>query len=140
MLKKIMLLVVVYVICHVAYDAMMRRKPSAATIDKNMTKIAVEVNAKLPRTEGPMRIDSVDYSERMMRFSVTVLEGNELDKSFKDHARKVVVDLYCANPRSIELGIGVEYTFKKAGLKSFNSKVTYEEWSTTAGPENCVSK
>ncbi len=136
MKKVLLVLAVIYVLIHVAYDRS-KRGPSPAEVDTNMARIAAEISRTLPRSEGGMRIDNVEYADRVMRYTGTLLEGHELTDEFRRAAEAQLKAFYCSNPQISKLGVGVEYLFKKTGARSISDKVSTQTWSTKAEPADC---
>jgi len=66
-----------------------------------------------------MRMDSVEYSNRVMRYSGTLLQGalsDDLKSTFSGELKK----LYCATRVLQEKKLSVEYVISDAGIANIN--------------------
>ena len=111
---------------------------SAKRVDKNMTRVAEEVNKMLPQTGELLRVDKVEYSDHVMRYSGSVLATSELTNEVKTKLRAELVNLYCGNVALKRANVSVEYLLTKAAVASYNDKVHTQTWSTVVRPENCL--
>lgn len=133
MLKKILILGAVIILGKTAIEM-----SSAKNADQNMTKILKEVNEKLPQTVGNMRMEKVDYSNHVIRYSGTVLGGQGLTEERKDELQTQLKGFYCQNKAFKKANIGVEYSFRSLIMKNINDKLSDETWVTGFRPEHCI--
>lgn len=139
-MKKLLLFIAVAVAGKVAFDAFMNRVPSAATVDKNMTRIAAELNQKLPMTQDNFRIERVEYSDRTLRYYGATLQGTEMTDQAKTRMRQNFAAGYCNSGDQIlrKYKVAVAYEIRKDGIASISDKVRHDPWSVTVRPEDCV--
>jgi len=133
MLKKILVVGVVIIIGKLAIPIL-----SAKNTDKNMAEIIRKANEKLPQTVGNMRMEKVDYSNQVIRYSGTVLGGQGLSEEMKDDFQKQLKGIYCQTKAFKKANIGVEYSFRSLIMKNINDKMSDETWVTSFQPENCI--
>jgi len=133
MLKKILILGAVIILGKTAIETV-----SAKNTEQNMTKIMKEINEKLPQTVGNMRMEKVDYSNHVIRYSGTVLGGQGLSEGMKDDFQKQMKIVYCQTKAFKKANIGVEYSFRSLIMKNINDKLSDETWVASFQPENCT--
>lgn len=133
MLKKILILGVVIILGNAAF-----RASSVKNKEQDITKILKDVNEKLPQTVGNLRMEKVEYSNHVLRYSGTVLGGQGLRKEMKDEFERQFKVFYCQNKAFKDANVGVEYSFRSLIMKDINDKLSDETWVTGFRPEHCV--
>ena len=75
-----------------------------------------------------------------MRFSGTLLGGQEITQELKTAAEGQLKTQYCGGENALRKAkVGVEYAFTRTGIASINDKVKEPEtWSVTFRPEHCT--
>ena len=138
-MKKLLLFFIIAVVGKVAFDRFMIHN-SAAKVDENMTKIAAELNQKLPMTQDQLRLERVEYSDRTLRYQAATLQGTELSAEAKAAMQQNLRAGYCnSNAQAIKkLGVAVEYAVRKDGIANINDKVRNETWSVKLRPQDCA--
>jgi hypothetical protein len=133
MLKKILILVVLIALGKTAVQSF-----SAKNIEQNMAKIMAEINGKLPRTEGNMRLEKVEYANHVIRYSGTVLGGQGLSGEMKNDFEKQMKTIYCQNTEFKKANVSVEFSLRSLIMKNINDKLSDETWVTGFHPNNCT--
>jgi hypothetical protein len=137
-MKKLLFFLVVLVAGKLLFDRF-GHSVKMDRADQEMAKIAAELNQKLPQKAGDyLSIEKAEYTNRTLRFSGNFLQGRELTPAMEQSLRQSLRQLYCnTNKAALVNGIGVEYQFRKTGLRSINDKVTDETWTVGIQPAEC---
>ena len=130
MLKKIFVVLVLYVIGHMIYDQVLRSRSSGAS-DKDMQRLVKEMNEKLPQTVGNMRLERVVYADKVMHYAGTIPGNSPLTEAAKAEFQKKLKSMYCSGTGMRKGGVSVEYTMTSVSMTGA------ESFSVSARPEDC---
>jgi hypothetical protein len=131
MLKIVLICVVLYVLAQVASDWFVRSQ-AVKHADKNMAKIVEEMNRNLPQTNEFMQIEKVEYADRIMRYSGTVLGRQTLTEAFKTSTQQQLKKFYCDRAEFRRAKVSVSFSFRDTVSRGSGSP-----WSSMVGPEDC---
>ena len=132
-MRKLLVLILLLAAGKVAFQSFTQYRT-----EKNMARVAEELNKQLPQSTDFIRLEEVTYSNRVLRYSGSLLQGQELNEEFKLAAQQKVKEIYCSSQRAFaDAKVSVEYAFKKTSMKSLDDKLRSETWSAVARPQDC---
>lgn len=134
-MKKLGVLLILFVLGKVGYDQFMRSmaQRNAGKVDEQMEKLADELNAKMPATGPLVKLTKVEYSQRVLRFSGMVTSDALSAKTKADFAASARSE-YCAG-KFTQARVGVDY--EVLGPPRNINDLSRESWLLSLRPENC---
>lgn len=135
-MKRIILIILIAVIAKVGSDRFIEYN-TKKNVDRNMQKIAEELNQKLPLTAGLVRFEKIEYSNHVLRYFGAPENAGKLTDEWKSNAKKTLLTYYCGNNAFRKMDIGVEFIIRENTMQSLSDKLSFKEWVTTIDPKSC---
>ena len=102
-----------------------------------MQFLASQLNQDFPQTFGDIRIESVDYANRLMRLHSTLLNASEIPAEEQpERARLSARDHYCRSG-FYKSRMNVSYNFRHLVLRSFYDSLQAEDLDIPLKPVDC---
>lgn len=132
-MKYILILVALWVIFHVAEDALKKRQPS----DAQLTRLVEEMNQKLPAANELLRIEHVDYANRKITYRGKVVEGQVLDDAWNAKARAQLIANFCANETFRKSNVALAYAFDQLAIRNLNDRLKRQTFTGEVSAVDC---
>ncbi len=107
---------------------------SPAAIDAKMAKLVDEMRTRLPTKVGNVRVDNVEYANRVMTMHGMLTENATVTDDDKREIRKSLTAKYCAEKNGVmKYGVSLDYSLRT--IQSLHDKLVVTSW--LIAPADC---